>query len=153
MEQPTELSEYLHFYIGREIYVFPAETYYDGWLKASVKKIPDLKWSYTLTHENIKQTIKDGYLPILRSIVALSDYEKCALYEYGSKVMRISEKEIIKHIDRVLKIEPTDMQMNSSQFHYLVNDLGVDMFGLIAAGLAVEKAHRKNGIPSPKRKK
>lgn len=73
-----KLEDYLYLYVGANIYIFPPDTV-GQWIGEQMQRLPELNYSYPLTIDKIKSTLKDGYLPILRKLDSMTDDEVNAI--------------------------------------------------------------------------
>lgn len=155
-----QLKDYLHYYLGCQMYAYTLESVTNGWLEKQMSKNPQMGYSYELTAGNLKKTLEDGYLPILRKLESMTEEEAEDLARLVTPKFRWEDI-------RILEVKPTEIHfMDGSKwygdgveefndcyisliefapacFHYLLSR-GFDLFGLINAGLAVDKATIKS---------
>jgi hypothetical protein len=152
------IKDYLHLYLGCEIYIFPPKTATNGWLKTQVERIEDLGWKYILSIENINKTIKDGYCPILRPLSDMTEEERIWWFNNMRKPNETLDESVWT---TELNGEPCeahwslwckeklfgcrhayviDIQhhVKPDEFIWLLSK-HFDLFGLIEAGLAIDK--------------
>jgi len=123
--QQHKLSDYLHLYLksGIGVYIFAdnsldADSINDGFLAEYVKNNPNGVYNPVLTTENYERFLKDGYKPILRPDTDMTSDE--------SQEMQLLQggKGITQAWAFITK--------------WLI-EKGFDVFGLIEAGIAIDK--------------
>jgi len=80
-----DIKEYLHLYLGCDLYIFPIETIGNGWLHKAIQDNPGLNWKIPLNYENLRR--RDGYLPILRPLSDMTeeDFRLLAIDFFGKE--------------------------------------------------------------------
>ena len=118
----TNIKEVIHLYLGCEAYIFPVNTYSDGWLSKQLKKLPDLQYSIEITTSSLQGIIADGYAPMLRRLDS------------------ITMDEINERMRLAAKWNPFEKTVYcaAEQTAYLLKQ-GFDLFGLIDSGQAIDK--------------
>ncbi len=118
------IKDYLHFYLksGISVYIFAdnsltADSINDGFLAEYVKNYPNGVYNPVLTIENYERFLKDGYKPILRPDTDMTAEESQEIQMQGGKGITQSWAFITK----------------------ILIHKGFDVFGLIEAGLAIDK--------------
>lgn len=167
-----QLKDYLHFYLGCQMYAYTLESVTNGWLEKQMSKNPQMGYSYELTAGNLKKTLEDGYLPILRKLESMAEDEalhiaKNCFYHnemrYPDSDYKVSREGNVYVVnlnndwfEKELRIglssgniwytKPTiedRVHHAFDSFHYLLSR-GFDLFGLCDAGLAIDKATIKS---------
>ncbi len=131
-----EIKDYLHLYLqsGIGCFIFPDDSITDGFLEKHKTRYPNGEYAPKLHIGTYERFLKDGYKPILRP---LSD-------------MTEEEMEQIWHADEpksILQMEYKDGRVRkvalcSERTKFLLSK-GFDIFGLIEAGLAIDKTTLK----------
>lgn len=125
-----DIKDYLHLYLGCEVYVFPDETLTNGWLETKRKEMPGLTYQYQLTISNYNVVLDAGYKPILRPLSDMTDEEMDEVW-HG-----IEPKNVL-----VMQYKNSGMERKvalcSERTRYLLSR-GFDLFNLIEEGLAVK---------------
>lgn len=124
-----ELKNFLHFYLnaGISVFIFPDDSIKDGFLDKYRKDYPNGVYNPILTIENYQRFLNDGYKPILRPVSSMTKEEA---QEAGRKFAGYPGEDEDDYTDLV--------QPFSYTAKHLI-DKGFDVFGLINAGLAIDK--------------
>jgi hypothetical protein len=146
-----KLSDYLHFYLFSNIsaFVLPDEVIENGQLKKYVTRIPDLVHSPVLTLRNYHRYLEDGYKPILRPLSSMEEELLVELVLMRSDCYKnVSAEKVNQHVfsfefeySSSRRRRSSTMrfdELSADQFNYLLLE-GFDIFGLIEAGLAIDK--------------
>lgn len=125
-----DIRQYLHFYLGCDAFVFLDEVITDGWLKKQLKEQPNLRYSIRIEAGSLGYILYNGYKPILRPLSDMTEEEmnECWFNMEGSVEVRCEYKD-----GGVKRFDSTPAQVR-----YLLSR-GFDLFGLIPAGLAIDK--------------
>jgi len=122
-----ELKDYLPLYIGQFVYIFPDETLTNGWLKAKLIDLPDLRWKLEVTPDTLAQRIADNYKLILRPLEEMSAEEQTVYAQLGDYDFNKSHKRNDFYLlDK----------MAADQVRWALSK-GFDLFGLKDAGIAI----------------
>lgn len=115
-----EIKNYLHFYLksGISVYVFTDDSITDGFLEKYVTDHPNGVYNPVLTTENYERFLKDGYKPILRPDTDMTPEES-------------QEMQLLQEGKGIT-------QAWAFMTKWLI-DKGFDVFGLIEAGIAIDK--------------
>lgn len=125
-----ELKNYLHLYLGAEVYIFPAETLSNGWYAEKKKGFQDGWGFYELTIPKYNQTLEAGYLLALRPLSDIKDHEHIeSSVAYTDAFGKVAEdkSEWVK-----------EWHGEFARTLYLLSK-HFDLFGLIENGLAIDK--------------
>ena len=145
-----KLKDYLHYHMGCNVFVFPAETIKSGWLKKELKKLPDLKYSEQLNFDYYHRVLYAGYLPILRPYSSMTDaecLEWANLYFTATvtadelKIDRKFGSPIIQFCDARIQLRE-----NKSEIVCWLLSKNFDVFGLIDEGIAIDWTLIQNNI-------
>jgi len=121
--ETNEKARILAMYLGCDVYVFPAETWTNGWLKDQLVKLPSLQYKYKLVISNLQLSADAGYLPILRDLSSMTEEEAKELFilERASKYVEWTEVVLTKYkkskLDELDGLEPS--WMVSAKYKYL----------------------------------
>lgn len=164
----TQWKDVAHLYLNSDVafYVFPPDTYSDGWLAKTLVEHPKLQYAIPIEFEKIADAEYKGYLPILRRLSSMTEEEavEIAVIMYGqpdSRKWRLEDKKDFfnvyrKHcsesftidkasgdIDRYVRHADGEIELETTlQHHYVTRYLlskGFDLFGLLESGQAIEK--------------
>lgn len=111
------IKDYLLF-LGCEVYIFPIDTITE-WLPNLLSKDPEIHYSRITSIENIKDTVEQQYLPILRRIENITSEERTTAIKFNMS-------------------SADDWIAKANRTRYLI-EIGVDVFGWIDKGLALDK--------------
>lgn len=78
----TDIKDYFHLYLGQDVYVFPSDTYSNGWLKARLKEQPELRYKFQVTIDNLKEVITTGYKLLLRDLASMTEEEGNVFFKF-----------------------------------------------------------------------
>ncbi len=119
-ERPTKISDYLHFYLksGISVFIFTDDSITDGFLEKYITEHPNGIYHPVLIVENYERFLKDGYKPILRPDTDMTPEES-------------QEMQLLQNGKGIT-------QSWAFMIKWLI-DNGFDVFGLIEAGLAIDK--------------
>lgn len=138
------------------VFIFPDDSLEDGFLKKYLTQFPKGVYNPQLTHENYKKFLKDGYKLILRPLSDILNTEAYEVYKiYFDKEMALdfsgdtgsayfNPKQVRVKAEHALRIfngedyETGDFMKVLQLVPYLLKQ-GFDIFGLIEAGVAIDK--------------
>lgn len=119
------IKDYLKYYIGCKCFYATDEPCNE---------------TYVLTPSRLAGATEFGAVPILRKASSLTDDECMELHRISPYFDAKASEEYVKNRLYVIRENITNkISMRPERFHYLLS-IGIDLFGLIDAGLAIDAA-------------
>ena len=105
-------------FLGCDCYVLPSDTVKE-WLPEKLKELPTLQYNRKLTLSNLEDTFDNKYFPVLRRIQDITPQERVSAIKCNMS-------------------SADDWIAKANRTKYLI-EIGVDVFGWIDKGLALDK--------------
>lgn len=130
-----DMKDYLHYYIGCDAYVFPAETLTNGWYAAQKNKhgYQDGWGFFQVTIKNYQQVLDARYLLSLRPLSDIKDHEhieSSVAYTDAMALVPDDKSQWVK-----------EWHGEAARVNYLRSKF-IDIDGLIDSGLALDKTNQ-----------
>lgn len=140
------IKDYIHYYLGQPcVNSWYPEDHYEynkGWI---IRMVDPRAERFCFIETEDEETWTDSVKPILRRPDSLTDDEAYHLNKISPYFNSLASEKYIRDRLHVIKKNMADfIGMTPVRVHYLLS-LGIDLFGLLDAGLAVDAETLKTG--------